>query len=38
MSNLKDGGKFKVQLIVEKYADGRGVADTSDNYFTIATQ
>ncbi|GEM_PF-1926854 len=35
--NLKNGGQYKAQVIVEKYADGRGVADTSDNYFTIAT-
>jgi FlaG/FlaF family flagellin (archaellin) len=38
ISNLKNGGQFKAQLIVDKYSDGRGVADTSDNYFTIKTQ
>ena len=37
-SNLKSGGKFKAQLIVDKYANGRGVADMSDGYFTVATQ
>jgi len=38
ISDLKSGGQFRAQLIVDKYADGRGVADTSDSYFTIKTQ
>lgn len=32
---LKNGGQYKAQINVEKYANGRGVVDASDAYFTI---
>jgi hypothetical protein len=34
--NLKGGGKYKVQIVVAKYASGKGVADISDDFFTLA--
>lgn len=33
---LKAGMKLRAQVIVDSYAGGKGVADTSDAYFTIA--
>lgn len=33
--NLKAGGLFRVQIGAIKYRDGMGVADHSDDYFTI---
>ncbi len=35
--NLKSGGKYKVQIGASKYTSGMGVADMSDNYFTIVS-
>lgn len=35
VTSLINGGQFKAQLIVDKYANGLGVADMSNNYFTI---
>lgn len=32
---IMSGDQYKIELIVDKYNTGRGVADTSDNYFTI---
>ncbi len=30
-----DAGRYKIQVIVDKYDSGMGVADESDNYFSI---
>jgi hypothetical protein len=30
-----NAGRYKIQVAVEKYSEGRGVADESDNYFSI---
>jgi hypothetical protein len=35
LPDLKTGGRYKVQIGVSKYSSGIGVADYSDNYFTI---
>lgn len=37
LSDLKSGGRYKVQIGAPKYGLGLGVADHSDNYFTITS-
>lgn len=37
IKDLKSSGKYKVQIIVSKYSEGKGVADVSENYITITS-
>jgi len=38
LTKLNASTHYKAQIIVEKYAEGRGVADMSDDYFTFFIQ